>query len=61
MARPIKPKTPAEHLLTLSNLLRSVEVDETLSTRRRRNLAELAGALMAEFQKELTQRGKAKL
>lgn len=54
MARPIQPKTPAEHLTTLSQLLRSVEVDESLSARRRSNLARLVGDVMAEFQKELT-------
>lgn len=51
MARPVKPKPATEHLLALTRMLQSVEVDPSLETRRKGRLTNKIGELMDEWQK----------
>ena len=51
MARPVKPKPATEHLLALTRMLQSVEVDPSLEKRRKGRLCTKIGDLMEEWQK----------
>lgn len=51
MARPVKPKPATEHLLALTRMLQSVEVDPSLEKRRKGRLCSKIGDLMEEWQK----------
>ena len=53
MSRPIEPKEPSEHLVTLTRMLRQVEVDERYEPRKKARLRVKLGELMGEFQKEV--------
>ena len=53
MARPVKARRPTQHLITLSRLARSIEVDERIPIRRRKRLLQLLAQAMGELQKEL--------
>lgn len=54
LARPVEPRSPSEHLVILSRMSRSFELDSKLSPRRRKRLLNLVAQLMAELQKELS-------
>jgi hypothetical protein len=49
--RPVIPKPATEHLLVLTRMLQSVEVDSSLETRRKGRLRNKIGDLMEEWQK----------
>jgi hypothetical protein len=53
LSRPVKPRSASEHLVTLSRMSRSFEVDLSITKRRRTRLLQLAAQLMAELQKDL--------
>lgn len=53
LARPVKKRRPTQHLITLSRLTRSVEIDESLNPRRRRRLLQLLAQAIGELQKEI--------
>lgn len=44
----------SEHVITVTRMTRSIEVDESLSTRRKTRLLELLVQLTSELQKEIT-------
>lgn len=51
MARPVIPKPAVEHLLVLTRMLQSVDVDDSLESRRKGRIRLKIGDLMEEFQK----------
>lgn len=53
MARPIQPRTPAQHLVQLSRMARSIEVDTARSTQRKKRILTLLAQLIAELQKDI--------
>lgn len=53
VARPVRPKPPTVHLIVLSRMARSLEVDDRIVTRRRKRLLSLVTQLMAALQKEI--------
>ena len=50
MPRPPTPRPAGDHLVTLTRVLRQVEVDPDISTRRKATLMSQLNALLAEFQ-----------
>lgn len=50
MARPVIAKPASEHLLTLTRMLQSVEVDPSLEVGRKHQLRVRISALMQEWQ-----------
>ena len=53
MVRPVKVRTPSEHVTTLSRMQLQVQQDESLKARRKKRIVELVSALITEFQKEV--------
>lgn len=54
LSRPVQPRPMSEHVITVTRMTRSIEVDESLSTRRKTRLLELLVQLTSELQKEIT-------
>lgn len=53
MARPVKTRSPAQHLIALSRMARSIEIDDTRTPQRRKRILTLLAQLIAELQKDI--------
>jgi hypothetical protein len=49
----VKSRRATQHLITLSRLARSIEIDERIPLRRRKRLLQLLAQAIGELQKEI--------